>query len=58
MKVFEISFVKNGLRYETVWKAESEVVAINEIYAMFTSAPDPESRCPQNAVISIVETEA
>ena len=55
MKQFKVVFIKNGLRYETHWKAESEVQCVFDIEDMFTVAPDYKSACPQNVVMSVEE---
>lgn len=55
MKEFKVTFRKNGLDYETAWKALSEIHCITDIEKMFTSFPDYDALYPQNVVLTVTE---
>lgn len=57
MKQFKVTFRKNGLAYETVWKALSEIHCVVDIENTFTSSTDYDAIYPQNVVLSVTEIE-
>lgn len=59
MKVFHVKFRKNGLPYETYWKAEDMDSCMKEIETVVLDGiiDDDETVCPQNAIFVCEEVE-
>lgn len=57
MKHFKVTFRKDGLNYETIWRAPSEIHCVIDIENMFIIPTDYDAIYPQNVVLSVTEIE-